>query len=433
MTGPLPPLLSAYRIGTTLAAPFAPVWLARRARVGKEEPDRLGERYGRPARPRPPGGLVWAHGASIGETLALLPVIEALVARGTKVLVTSGTVTSSAVLARRLPSGARHQYLPLDVPRYVRRFLAHWRPDFALFAESEIWPNVVLDLDARGIPLVLANARMSARSAAGWARAPSVAHALTSRIALCLAQSDADAVRLTALGAPRAEVSGNLKFDSPPPPADPAAVEQLDASLAGRILWLAASTHPGEDASLLDIHGRMRERHPGLLTVIAPRHPERGTALDAAARTRGLSVGRRSAGGTPHEAGDIYLADTVGELGLFFRLAPLVFMGGSLVPHGGQNPFEPARLGRPILHGPQVGNFAEVYDGLDRSGGAVSVPDSASLGDLAGALLADPAQLRRMGRSALEVALSLGGALERTLAALEPFLPPRRDPAEALW
>jgi 3-deoxy-D-manno-octulosonic-acid transferase len=434
MSAKLPVPLMAYRAATSLIGPVAaPAWLKWRVRHGKEDADRLPERFGLAGRERPPGELVWAHGASVGETQALLPVVDALIRRGVKVLVTSGTLTSADLLARRLPPGARHQFLPLDAPRFVRRFLEHWRPRLALFAESEIWPNTIIELERAGIPLVLVNGRISPGSFRGWQKAPAVARALFGRFALCVAQSRPDAERLAGLGAPVGAISGNLKFDLPPPPADPAAVEHIAGLAAGREIWMAASTHPGEDEAIFAAHAELAARRRNLLTILAPRHPERGREIADAARTVGLSTARRSLGQGPDEAGDIYLADTLGELGLFYRLAPLVFVGGTLAPRGGQNPFEPAKLGTAILHGPYTENFAEIFESLDQNGGAIAVGDAEELAKAAGALLADGALMRDMARAAADTAASLGGALDLTMEALGPYLPPVADPREAFW
>jgi 3-deoxy-D-manno-octulosonic-acid transferase len=434
MTARLPAPLLAYRAATSLLAPLAaPAWLKRRIRQGKEDEDRLPERQGFAGRERPRGELVWTHGASVGETMALLPVVDALVRRGVKVLVTSGTVTSAELLARRLPAGARHQFLPLDVPRFVRRFLQHWQPRLAIFAESEIWPNTILELERAEIPLVLVNGRISPGSFRGWQKAPAVARALFGRFALCVAQSRPDAERLAALGAPVGAISGNLKFDLPPLPADPAVVEHLAGLVAGREIWMAASTHPGEDDAIFAAHAAIKERRRNLLTILAPRHPARGRQIAEAAGAAGLHAVRRAENGSPEMAGDIYIADTLGELGLFYRLAPLVFMGGTLVPKGGQNPFEPARLGTALLHGPHTQNFAEIFDALDENGAAVALEGAEDLGRAATALLADGALLRDMARAAAETTASLGGALDRTMEAVEPFLPQPADPREAFW
>jgi 3-deoxy-D-manno-octulosonic-acid transferase len=315
-----------------------------------------------------------------------------------------------------------HQFVPLDAPRYVRRFLDHWRPDLALIAESEIWPNTILELDRRRIPLVLVNGRMSERSFRRWSRAPTIARALLGRFALCLAQTPADAERLFALGAERVEVAGNLKFDASPPPADARALAHLSGLLSGRPVWLAASTHAGEEEIAIAVHQALAGSFRGLLTVVVPRHPERGGEVAVLARAAGLEVAQRSRDGEPARKTELYVADTVGELGLFYRLCPLVFVGGSLVPHGGQNPIEPGKLGAAILHGPHVHNFVDVYAALDRAGGALPVSDGADLTHAVAELLADAGRMRDMARAAAGTVEGLGGALARTMQAIEPFI-----------
>ncbi len=295
-------------------------------------------------------------------------------------------------------------------------------PDIALVAESEIWPNTILELDRRGIPLILVNGRMSERSFRRWSRLPHVARALLDRFALCLAQSQADAERLFRLGAPRVGVAGNLKFDASPPPADARALAQLSGLLSGRPVWVAASTHAGEEAHAVASHQALAGRFPGLLTVVVPRHPQRGAEIADLARFAGLEVARRSADGEPERTTELYVVDTIGELGLFYRLAPLVFMGGSLVPHGGQNPIEPAKLGAAILHGPHVHNFTDVYAALDGAGGALPVADGQNLTYALYELFSDPGVMRDMARAAAGAVEGLGGALGRTVQAIEPFI-----------
>ena len=424
MSARVPAPLVAYRLGLTLLEPAALGLLAWRRRRGKEDPARIGERRGIPGRLRPEGvPLVWVHGASLGETLAVMPVVERLTQQGLAVLVSSGTRTSAELVARRLPPGAAHQYVPLDVPRYVERFLDHWRPDLALFAESEIWPNLLLSLDRRGIPRVLLNAKLSERSFARWVRYPAVAQSLFAGFALCLAQSEEDGGRLLRLGAPRVSVVGNLKFDAPAPPADPREVARLSGLVADRPLWVAASTHPGEEEIICATHRELVARHPRLLTIVVPRHPERGGDVVALGGAEGLRVAQRSKGEAPEAGTDLYVADTVGELGLFYRLSPLVYMGKSLVPHGGQNPIEAAKLGSALLHGPHVHNFTAIFAAFDGAGGALAVPDGEGLTRALGDLLADPALVRDMARAAAEVAAEHGGALERTLRAIAPLVP----------
>jgi len=417
-----PVLFKAYRAATALLEPAVLGLLLWRQRKGREDRTRLGERQGHPSRQRPKGHLIWVHGASIGETLSLLPIVERLTQRGLAVLVTSGTRTSASLIARRLPPGAVHQFMPLDVPRYMRRFLDHWRPDLALIAESEIWPNTVMALDERHIPLVLVNGRMSDRSFQRWQRFPAIIRSLLERFALCLAQSQDDAARLARLGAPRVIVTGNLKFDASPPPADPRVVAHLSGLIAGRPVWLAASTHAGEEGAIVAVHRALSKRHPHLLTIIAPRHPHRGPEIAAIAAQAGLRASRRSEGIHPDRATDVYVADTVGEMGLFYRLSPIVVMGGSLVAHGGQNPIEPAKLGAAILHGPHVHNFEDVYGAIDRARGALMVKDSTTLARAVSELLSNPALTRDMARAAGEAVQALGGAVERTMQSIEPFI-----------
>jgi 3-deoxy-D-manno-octulosonic-acid transferase len=414
--------LKAYRMATRLAQPAAGLILGHRLKKGKEDPARLGERKGVPGRKRPEGRLVWIHGASVGETISMTPVVERLMARGYTVLVTSGTVTSARVMAERLPAASIHQFIPLDAPGFMRRFLRYWRPDVGLIAESELWPNMLIEAGKADIPLMLLNGRMSERSYARWSRQPAMARALLSRFDVVMAQSRLDGERYSRLGAPRIALGGNLKYDVSPPPADPATLALLEGATGGRPIWIAASTHPGEDEFVIDAHRRVAERLPKLLTILAPRHPQRGPDIEALARSMGVATGRRSLGDVPDSAVDLYVADTVGELGLFYRLAPIAYLGGSLVPHGGQNPIEPAKLGAAILHGPHVHNFTDVYASLDEKGGAVKTPDAGALAGQVLHWLSHPAEARRAGRQAGQIVGELAGAADRVMTALDPLL-----------
>ncbi len=416
------PILAFYRLATITLTPLARPLLALRARQGKEDPGRLNERLGFSSLPRPAGRLVWLHGASLGESLSLLPLIDRFIQRGVEVLVTSGTVNSAQVLAARLPAGAFHQYLPLDAPRFVDRFLDHWRPDLALFAESELWPNVVAAIHKRRAPLVLVNAKISSASAERWRKAPGVGAALFGKIDLCLAQDTENAARFLGLGAPRARVAGNLKFDVPAPPIEAAQLAAFKGAIGARPVFAAVSTHPGEEAFVLDAHQEMSRQLPALLTVIAPRHPERGAEIAELARSRGFSVAQRSQGVLPQRATQIYVADTVGEFGLIFRVAEVVFMGRSLAPGGGHNPIEPAKLGCAILHGPLVEDFADVYAELNAAKAAARVTDAPGLARAALYLFSQPARMRKMGRAGAEVVERLGGASREIMTAIEPYL-----------
>ncbi|CAA7620108.1 3-deoxy-D-manno-octulosonic acid transferase [Magnetospirillum sp. UT-4] len=409
-----------YRLATTLLGPLIGLYLKRRLARGKEDPARFPERMGRPGRPRPEGRLVWLHGASVGEALSLLPLVERLLGRGLNVLMTTGTVTSARLMAERLPAGAIHQFVPVDRPPWVARFLDHWRPDLVLWAESDFWPNLIEAVGRRSIPLVLVQGRVSARSFAGWQRARGFIARLLSRFELCLGQTPGDAERLAALGAPRTACAGNLKLAVPPLPCDEAELARLRTIIGGRPVWLAASTHPGEEAVAAGVHARLRDRLPGLLTIVVPRHPHRGPEVAAEMAILGLAASRRSAGADP--AGDLYVADTMGELGLFLRLAPVAFVGKSLTVEGGQNPFEPARLGAAVLFGPRMSNFADMAAAMLAAGAAEEVADEAALAEAVGRLLADPELLAGRRAAALAWAEAEAGALDAVLAVLEPHL-----------
>lgn len=416
-------LLTVYRLATIAATPFASAVLNWRANHGKEDPARLAERMGESNRPRPRGRLVWLHGASVGESLSLLPLIDRFIQRGLEVLVTSGTVSSARVLSARLPAGAFHQYAPIDAPKFVERFLDHWRPDIAVFAESELWPNIVAAVRARGAPLVLANARISRKSAERWRAVPGAAKSVFGAVDLCLAQDSDNAARFLALGARCVRIAGNLKFDVPPPPADSARLAEFNGAIGARPAWAAVSTHPGEEDLVLDAHVDMAAQTPSLLTIIAPRRWERGVEIVEAARARGLTAALRSQESEPRRDVDVYIVDSVGELGLIFRSVGVVFMGKSLLPGGGgQNPIEPAKLGCAILHGPYVENFTEAYGELAAAKAAARVSDAASLARAAQYLLAEPARMRKMGRAAAETVERLGGASRGIMTAVEPYL-----------
>jgi 3-deoxy-D-manno-octulosonic-acid transferase len=418
----LPLTLHAYRLLTAAATPLAPALMSHRLKRGKELAARLNERYGQSELPRPPGPLVWLHGASVGELVSVIPLIERISEKGFVVLCTSGTVTSANLAEQRLPKGVIHQFVILDTPRFAKRFFDHWQPDLALFVESDLWPNLIVATAERGIPLILVNARLSERSFNRWRRVPGTIAALLRCFDLCLAQSPAHAERYRELGAPRIVTTGNLKFDVPEPPADPESLAALRAALDGRTLLAGASTHAGEEAILVEAHRRLRGAFPRLLTIIAPRHPERGFGIFELAAAADLKAALRSRGELPGPDTDVYVADTLGELGLIYRVAPVVFVGGSLVSHGGQNPIEPVKLGAAILHGPNVWNFAEIYAALDQSRAAEEVTDLEGFVLRAGAWLKDAAGRAAVIAAARNTVAALGGSLERTLDALEPHL-----------
>src|ERR1700690_286682 len=422
MADSLPMALRVYQKLSTAVVPLSPALIKRRLKQGKEDPARIGERRGMSGDIRPHGPLVWIPGARVGDGLGAAALIEKLRALNMGILLTSGTVTPAAIVAKRFPADIIHQYVPYDSPRYVARFLDHWRPSLALFIESDLWPNLILASAARRLPMVLINGRMSHRSFPRWRRVAGTISALLGRFEVCLAQSRVDAERFTALGSRNVVVTGNLKLDVQAPPADFNKLERLMSVTRGRPIIVAASTHPGEEEKLLEAHRTLAGFFPSLLTVIVPRHPGRGEMIARMVEASGLHAGLRSREELPMANADIYVADTMGELGLFYPLWPVRFMGGSLVEHGGENPIEAVKLGASIVHGPHVFNFSDVYGALDGAGGAKRADTQEALVKQLGKLLADPAACNLSVAAAERVVSQLGGALERTMAALEPYL-----------
>ena len=416
-------MLGLYAALTALAAPALRLHLQRRVASGREIAGRLGERRGIDATPRPPGMLIWLHAASVGETLSVLPVIAALLAQnGVHVLVTTGTVTSADLLRRRLGETDRllHRFVPLDVPDWTRRFMSHWRPDAAGFVESEIWPNLLAAAKAQGVRLMLVNARLSPSSLSKWRRFPRAARRVFGLFDAVMAQSDADALRLAQLGAKGVESPGNLKLATPPLPADDSELARLQAQIGDRPVWLASSTHPGEELMMRDVHQALAPRHPGLVTIIAPRHPERGAEIAAQLAMPGLAVTRRGASQNPPEGG-IWVADTLGELGLLYRLARIVFVGRSLAVGGGQNPLEPARLGCAVATGKLTANFAGPVTRLQAAGALAIVADTAALFGWVEAMLGDDDAADAMGEAGIRTAsddADLPGQVAARLLAL---------------
>ena len=415
-------LLSAYRALTGFAEPLATRLLRRRLARGKEDPDRMPERLGRPGRVRPRGALIWVHAASVGESLSVLPLIREIgrVRSDISILVTTGTVTSGRVMSERLPAFAFHQFVPVDTPSAVKAFLDHWRPDLALWVESELWPNMLSATHERRVPMVLVNARMSDRSFRGWRRASGAARELIGTFDLCLAQDESVAQKLKRLGAQRVLVPGNLKLVGDPLPHDPGVLGDLRLATMDRPIWLLASSHPGEEEVAANVHKQIASRLPLLLTVIVPRHPQRGAEI-AEKLAPNFKVRRRSKGELPGLDTEIYIADTLGELGVFYRLAPIAVMGGSFIPHGGQNPLEPARIGIPVLSGPHVGNFKEIYKMLINAGGAEVLPSHNELPSRLMMLLSSPEAMASRGAAAMRAA-GRREPLICTMDALEPYL-----------
>ena len=421
------PALIAWRLLTRLLEPLAPRLLDARAKQGKEDPARVDERLGRASVARPGGDLVWLHGVSVGETLSLLPVVERLRRHrpDLSVLVTSGTLTSATLLARRLPTGVIHQFAPVDTPGAVAAFLDHWRPSLAVFVESELWPNLILEARSRGVKLVLASARITERTVDGWRRFPAAAREILSAFDRILPQDEASADRLHSLGA-RIDGHVNLKLSGEAPPHDAAAFTRLSAAIGDRPVVVAASTHDGEEIALVRALDRLTDR---LCLILVPRHPARSAEIAAALERDGYRFARRSEGREPDRETDLYLADTLGEMGLFLRLADVVVMGGSFSaalerpPVGGHNPLEPARLGKPAVTGPDMTNWAAVTQALVQAGGLTVVEAPWDLPAVLAPLLADDDDARAMGERGRRAAAEAGSGLDRLWETLTPLLP----------
>ncbi len=416
--------LPAYRMTSALAAPVLNRLLRRRLHQGKEDPVRLDERRGIASRPRPDGPLIWLHAASVGESQSALALVDRLTTErpGTSVLVTTGTVTSAQLMETRLPKGSFHQFAPMDCPAWVDHFFEHWKPDAALWMESELWPNLLTAIGRHGIPAALINARLSPRSFARWRRASGFAGALLGSFDLILAQSDEQAEWFRALGPATVDCVGNLKYSALPLAADAADLSALQSVVADRTVWLAASTHDGEEAIAADVHSALRADHPSLLTMIAPRHPARADAIAATLRGRGFRIARRSAGELPADDHDIYLADTMGELGLLYRVAPVAMIGGSFGEVGGHNLMEPAQLGCAILHGPDMKKTQAVADEMAQAGGALQCADGEALADAVGQLLQDAERRTALAAAAKSVADRHAGVIDRVCERLTPYL-----------
>ncbi|MDP4796819.1 MAG: 3-deoxy-D-manno-octulosonic acid transferase [Rhodospirillales bacterium] len=417
-------ILTLYRLATSIGAPLISVYLKKRLRRGKEDATRFNERLGKPSTPRPEGALVWMHGASIGESLSMLPVIAEIVSRANAptVLVTTGTVTSARLMRERLPEGALHQFVPVDRIPYVEGFLDHWRPDVALWWESELWPNLVTETHHRKIPMILVNARMSPPSFLRWQRWSSLARALLGCFKIVLAQSDNDVERFRTLGAADVARMGNMKFAVPALPCDEATLAEIRSRTGLRPMWLAASTHAGEEEIVWQVHQKIQNAHPHLLSILVPRHPDRGVEIAEMLRQQGAVVAVRSNSEPVTPETNIYLADTLGELGLFFRLSPIVFMGKSLVPAGGQNTIEPARLGAAIIIGPHYWNFDDITKSMAAAGGLKIVADADALADAVAMDLSQPAQAQARAHAAYDYVETESKVLELFMDRITPFL-----------
>lgn len=425
--------IAAYRALTWAAGPLIHRYMQRRLNAGREDPQRFRERFGDASATRPDGPLVWLHASSVGESLSMLSLIERLRRERPEVviLMTSGTVSSARILENRLPPGVIHQFVPVDRMSWVRRFLDHWQPDLVLWVESEFWPGVLSEVKRRAIPAMLMNARISARSWRGWRRAPWMIRRILQTFDLCMAQTELDAERLRDLGAVNIACPGNLKFAAEPLPADPDTLAALEAATAARPRWLAFSTHPGEEETIAAAHRILVRNLPDILTIIVPRHPARGPEIEKILAASSTPVSVRSRSQLLDKDIGFLLADTMGELGLFFRLTDIAFVGGSLVPHGGQNPIEPARLGCAIVHGPHMENFLAIEGELNTAGASSVATTAEEIAREVGTLLSNAGMRQRRVAAARSVADGKFSIMDAVFTHLDPVLN-RISPAQPI-
>jgi 3-deoxy-D-manno-octulosonic-acid transferase len=413
-----------YHIASRLAGPGLPLWLKWRLREGKEDRLRYREKLAKIAMQRPAGELIWIHAASVGESLSILPLIEAIreTATDKAILVTTVTLTSANLLEKKLPDGVIHQYAPVDNPSVVKKFLQHWQPSIALFVESEIWPNMITLTKKSGGELFLINARMSGRSFMRWQKMPALFTQLMDSFTAIFPQNEKSGDYFKKLGANNLKYLGNLKYDAPPLPADPKVSGQIIQQIGSRACWLAASTHEPEEMIAGDIQLTLRELHEDLLTIIVPRHPNRAGSIARQLREKGLKVAQRSKEEAITQETDIYLADSIGELGIFYRIAGIVFIGGSLINRGGQNPLEAARLDCAVITGPHMDNFPAIMADMIRNDACLRVHDAKGLQQAVEELLHQHEEQENLATNANKVVKEQGGAVEKIIAELTPHL-----------
>lgn len=405
-------VLHAYKLFTFFSMPLISLYLLYRKYKGKEDPERFHERLGEASVARPKGKLIWIHAASVGESLSVLPVIQRLLHEDAalNILITTVTVNSAKMMQERLPERAIHQFVPVDSLEPVKKFLAHWKPDMAIWVESELWPGLI-DCAAAVCPVLLINARMSDTSYRYWQMVLAFSKALQRRFTFILAQTRRDMERYQRLGAQQVIYSGNIKYDAPPLPGDKSKIQDLEIAIGERPVWLAASTHADEEVQIAQVHRQLKAHYPGLLTMIVPRHPKRAEEI-CTAIGKDLVIAKRSANEKVTPETDIYLGDTMGELGIFYRIAPIVFMGGTLIPHGGQNPLEPARLDCAVIVGPHMENFLEIKAAFQEKQAIISVQDNTDLYKTLQSLLADTKKQKLLSKAALRVVKEQSGAID---------------------
>lgn len=428
--------LRAYVAFSAISEPLWRLALSRREKRGKEDPARLSERLGQPGRERPKGPLLWFHALSVGESLALLALLDRILDRhgDTRILLTTGTRTSAEALARQnLPKRVIHQMVPIDARAPVRRFLDHWQPDLAVFAELDFWPALMSETHRRRIPMALINSRMSDHNFQKRKSGAALFRDLLDMFEIALVQDDGTRDRFIALGCDPAKISvlGALKGAPRPLPADAETLSQFHTLLADRPVWLAASTEAREQETVIDAHRDVLAQNPNALLILAPRHPSEADHIADTLSRSDLTFVRRSAGDTLTPKTQVLLADTIGEMGLWYRLSPVTFMGHSLKTTEpvlrGKNPFEAAVLDTALIHGPNVVDFEESYDALDTGNAALALADNADLAPAVISLWSSDLRDVQLA-AARSVLATTARVLDETYDALEPLISVARAP-----
>lgn len=412
-------MFKLYEILTIIVSPFVRCFLFWRLLKNKEDKLRYKERLGITGTGRPDGKLTWIHAASVGESLSVLPIIEMLLKErpDTHILITTGTVTSAKLLASKLPKNAIHQYVPVDVSCYIARFLKHWRPDLAILVESELWPNLI-NKTAKYCKLIMVNGRISNRSFKKWQKYPDLVKLLLSNFTICMAQSQQDADHLNRLGAPNVKYLGNIKYDAPELEYNQEKLKALQAAIGQRKVFLAASTHSDEEVNIAKCHINLKQNFSDLLTIIIPRHPSRANEINQSIQNLKLATAVRSNSIEITDSTDIYIADTMGELGLFYRLTDIVFVGGSLVKHGGQNFLEPARLGAAVIVGPHTFNFTEIRTEFEKHEAIITVNNYDELGQAVDKLFNDTTFKTALVEKSKQLVKQKNGVIKKVVAEI---------------
>ena len=420
----VPFLVRLYSAGANLIAPIAYRRVRKKLMAQGIDAARCPERMGYATKSRTDGPLIWFHAASVGETLSILRLITHYgeTHEDYSFLITSGTATSAQIVAKRLPARCQHQFAPLDSYKVLHRFLDHWKPSAAVFVESELWPQMLQQTKARGIPLALVNARISERSFGRWQKFLKIAQFVLGHFTLIHTQDNRTTAHLHKMGFDHAFTGQNLKSVSGPLPYDETEFAKLSVQLNHRPVWVASSTHPGEDEVMLQAHNEVLQSHENALLILVPRHPERATAIETLVTNVPFAYSRRSTGAGIGPKTQVYLADTLGETGLWYALSPITCLCGSFTPVGGHNPYEPAYAGSVVLHCPLYANFAQTYADFDAHDGAIVMADAVELAQNVNDLISNPQDLQNLQSKSLAFALAQDDMLDSLCDSLSNAL-----------